>query len=84
MITINYPKGFESPESRVGKKFKFYKIEPYEIKKPEPEPVINIGSGSDRIARSLNVDRYINEMFETPSFADIIDETLESYESSNK
>ena len=33
---IIYPKNFLTPESRVGKTFKYYKIEPFELKKEEP------------------------------------------------
>ena len=40
MITsasINYPKEFSTPESRKDKKFKYYKIEPYEFKNEKKE-----------------------------------------------
>lgn len=83
---IQYPKEYLTPESRVGKKFKFFKIEPYEFKKEEPkvEKTIKIGEGSNRIAYTQNYNKFFTELY-SPSYSDIIDEILDEYSnSSNK
>lgn len=87
MITINYPKQFIDPKTREGKKFKYYKVEPYEIdKKPEKpeEPKIKIGEGSNRIAYTKNNNKFVNEMYDLISFSDIIDSVIEEYSDESK
>ena len=60
---IIYPKNFLTPESRVGKTFKYYKIEPFELKKEEPpKPEIHIGPGSYRIAFTQNAEKFFEDM----------------------
>ena len=85
MITsasINYPKEFSTPESRKDKKFKYYKIEPYEFKnekKGNEQKEIRIGKSSNRIAYTANSEKFFNEIYNLVSFDDIINETLSEY-----
>ena len=85
-MSIRYPKHFQDEESRKGKKFKFFKIEPINVEKKQEEPKkeINIGSGSGRInvldtwrknPQQGNINLWIRENFLTESY----DEWLSTY-----
>lgn len=88
---IIYPPQFQDENSRTGKTFKFFKIEPIEIpKKIEADELktVNLGEPSGRIDYvSASQDPYLEniyDQFEILSFADIISECLEEHrENSN-
>lgn len=78
MISITYPKEYQTEESRKGKKFKFYKVEPYEIQpeKKEKPKEINIGNGSGRI-KYISSNRDLKEDILANSYMDLIEEFLD-------
>lgn len=96
MISINYPKQYETEESRIGKKFKYYKVEPYSIEneKKEIPPKISIGQSYrgrlpvldhwSKHPEQGNINYMIREssIFES-SYSDIIDEYLVEKENAN-
>lgn len=86
MLSINYPEKYKEESSRVGKKFKYYKIEPVNMeKKEEKKKEIKIGKTSGRISALHNWSRnpqqgninYVRESLFEESFSDIIDSYLE-------
>lgn len=80
---IIYPKNFLTPESRVGKTFKYYKIEPFELKKEEPiKPEIHIGPGSNRIAYTQNAEKFFEDIY-SPTLDELLTEILDEYNSSS-
>lgn len=87
MLSINYPDKYKEESSRVGKKFKFYKVEPVnmENKKEEKKKEIKLGPTSGRISTIHNWRKnpqqgninYIRESLFEESFSDLIDSYLE-------
>ena len=86
MLSVNYPEKYKEESSRVGKKFKYYKIEPISMEKEEPKKKeIKIGKGSGRISTLQNWSKnpqqgninYVRESLFEESFSDIIDDYLE-------
>jgi len=78
MNNIIYPKEYEDPNKRIGKKFKYFKVEEYEPpeEKKETPPKRHIGKAKSgrseyNIARSKLVENFMIE-WETPTFADIL------------
>lgn len=89
MLSINYPEKYKDESSRVGKKFKYYKVEPVDmdIKKEEKPKEIKIGKGSGRISTlenwrrnpqqgNINHLKQLREDIFAESFEDIIDSFL--------
>lgn len=89
MLAINYPEKYKDEASRVGKKFKYYKIEPFDPtpKKEEKKKEIKLGEGSGRISALNNWRqnpqqghigyRKLQEEVLGESFSDLIDSYLE-------
>lgn len=84
MLSISYPKKYQNEDSRVGKKFKYYKVEPIDInKKEEKKKEIKIGEQSGRISTLENWRKnpqqgninYMREDIFSETFSDL----LESY-----
>lgn len=94
MLNIYYPDKYQTPESRIGTNFKFYKIEPFILhKKNEPsllpiEHKKEFGNISGRISILDNWSKnpqqgninFIKESILESSFSDIIDEILQEYQ----
>ena len=85
MLNVVYPKGFENEESRIGKKFNFFKVEPFQFpEKKEKLPEIKLGDTSDRISVLNNWGQnpqqgniLIRNHIFSESFSDIIECYLE-------
>ncbi len=86
MLSINYPEKYKDESSRVGKKFKYYKVEPIDMerKKEDKPKEIKIGKGSGRISTlenwrqnpqqgNINYFKRLQEDIFAESFEDIID-----------
>ncbi len=86
MLSINYPEKYKDESSRVGKKFKYYKVEPVDMeqKKEDKPKEIKIGKGSGRISTlenwrqnpqqgNINYFKRLQEDIFAESFEDIID-----------
>ena len=56
MLSINYTDKYKDESSRIGKKFKYYKVEPIDMesKKEEKQKEVKIGRGSGRISTLEN------------------------------
>lgn len=88
MLSINYPEKYKDESSRVGKKFKYYKVEPVDIEsKKEEKKEIKIGRGSGRISTlenwrknpqqgNINHFKQLREDIFAESFEDIIESYL--------
>lgn len=90
MSEITYPKQYSDPKSREGVKFKYYKVEPFDIHKkndnnPTPsdtKPKIEIDDKhrSGRIDYALSdMKKMMHEVYDVVSFEDIIDECLDEH-----
>lgn len=93
MLSINYPEKYRDESSRVGKKFKYYKVEPIDMepKKEEKLKEIKIGKGSGRISAlenwrqnpqqgNINHFKQLREDIFAESFSDIVDSFLIDHE----
>lgn len=91
MLNITYPDKYKDESSRVGKKFKYFKVEPIDMtpssEKEKPKEV-KIGKGSGRIStlenwrqnpQQGNINHYkrLYESLFAESFSDLIDPYLE-------
>lgn len=90
MLSINYPDKYKDESSRIGKKFKYYKIEPIDLmpKREEEKPKeIKIGKGSGRISTlqnwrqnpqqgNINHFKQLTESIFAESFSELIDSCL--------
>ncbi len=89
MLSINYPEKYRDESSRVGKKFKYYKVEPIDMepKKEEKPKEIKIGKGSGRISAlenwrqnpqqgNINHFKQLKEDIFAESFEDIVESFL--------
>ena len=96
MLSVNYPDKYKEEASRVGKKFKYYKVEPIDIspKKEEKPKEVKIGKGSGRISAlenwrqnpqqgNINHFKQLREDIFAESFAEIIDSYLPVEEGDN-
>lgn len=96
MLSINYPEKYRDESSRVGKKFKYYKVEPIDMepKKEEKPKEIKIGKGSGRISAlenwrqnpqqgNINHFKQLREDIFAESFSDIVDSFLIDHEEQN-
>ena len=96
MLSINYPEKYKDESSRVGKKFKYYKVEPIDMepKKEEKPKEIKIGKGSGRISAlenwrqnpqqgNINHFKQLREDIFAESFSDIVDSFLIDHEEQN-
>lgn len=79
---IIYPREYITPESREGKRFKLYKIEPFELKKEQPKPEIHIGPSSNRIAYTQNAEKFFENMY-APTLDELLTEILDEYNDSS-
>lgn len=77
MLTVTYPEKYKDESSRVGKKFKFYKIEPVEMEKPARKKEIRIGEGSGRISALRNQSKQLSEGVLSETYSDWLDSYLE-------
>lgn len=96
MLSINYPEKYKDESSRVGKKFKYYKVEPIDMepKKEEKPKEIKIGKGSGRISAlenwrqnpqqgNINHFKQLREDIFAESFSDIVESFLIDHEEQN-
>ena len=96
MLSINYPEKYKDESSRIGKKYKYYKVEPVDMepKKEEKPKEIKIGRGSGRISTlenwrknpqqgNINHFKQLREDIFAESFEDIVDSFLIDNEESN-
>ena len=88
MLNVNYPEKYQDESSRVGKKFKYYKVEPVDMTPKQEKPKeIKIGKGSGRISTlenwrqnpqqgNINHFKRLHEDVFAESFSDIIDDCI--------
>lgn len=85
MLSINYPEKYKDESSRIGKKFKYYRVEPVSLEAPKKEKKIEIGEGSGRVSavlrrQTLNEDdsmKTLKDSLFEESFSDVVDSYLE-------
>ncbi len=95
MLSINYPEKYKDEASRIGKKFKYYKVEPVDLepKKEEKPKEVKIGRGSGRISTlenwrqnpqqgNINHFKQLREDIFAESFEELVDSYLLDLEKS--